>query len=306
MQRKRLASGSMGAIIEKWGKLTRFQEDFVRVGKCKLCHLDGQELCDSHYLPKKLYGVTRAPQLHSPHPVVISGTGMRQLSDQLRGYVFCRGCEKRLNENGERWVLANIPHDDGGPFPLKTALSTLTPVVVTKDLDLYNVARVSAFDMEKVRYFGLSVFWRGAVEEWRTTGGLKAPPVALCAYEEPLRTFLMGTGPVPADIVLTIDLWHTQRVFQACYPPTASHIPECQSYWFYVPGLIFRIYIGAKIPRGIRLRNAAKNLIGVDVPAIKSIWDIARSQAQTREITPKMKTMLEEVAAIRSKQAPKP
>jgi hypothetical protein len=291
------------AVIEN-GVLICLQENSVKVGKCKLCHADGQELCDSHYLPKKLYGVTRAPQLQSPHPVVISGAGMRQLSDQLRGFAFCRKCEKRLNENGERWVLANIPQDDGGAYPLQTALSTLTPAVVTKDLDLYNVAGVSAFNMEKLLYFGLSVFWRGAVDEWKTTGGLKAPPVALCAYEEPLRTFLFGKGPIPAVVVLTVDLWHSKRVFQASYPPTTSHMPECQSYWFYVPGLIFRIYFGTKIPQDIRVRDAAKNLIGVDVPAIKYIWEIARSQVQSRDIMPKMKTMLEEVAAIRSKQTP--
>jgi hypothetical protein len=220
--------------------LLLLQENFVKVGKCKLCHLDGQELCDSHYLPKKVYGVTRAPQPQSPHPIVISGRGMRQLSDQLRGYAFCRGCEKRLNENGERWVLANIPYDDGGLFPLQTALSALTPIVVKRDLDLYNVAGVPAFNMEKILYFGLSVFWRGSVDEWKTTGGLKAPAVALCAYEEPIRLFLLGTEPIPADVVLTVDLWHSKRVFQACNPPTASHMPECQSYWFYVPGLVFR------------------------------------------------------------------
>src|SRR4051812_43591113 len=99
-------------------------------------------------------------------------------------------------------VLANIPHDDGGAFPLQAALSTLTPVFVTKDLDIYNVAGVSAFNMEKILYFGLSVFWRGTVDEWKTTGGLKAPPVTLCAYEEPLRAFLIGNGPIPADVVL--------------------------------------------------------------------------------------------------------
>lgn len=276
----------------------------MKIGKCKLCHLDGQELCDSHYLPKKVYGITRGPQLQSPHPIVISGTGIRQLSDQLRGYAFCRGCEKRLNENGERWVLANIPSDDGSVFPLQTALSAMTPVSVTKNLDLYNVAGVSAFNMKKILHFGLSVFWRGAVDEWKTTSGLKAPPVALCAYEEPIRLFLLGKGPIPADVVLTVDLWHSKRVFQASYPPTASHMSECQVYWFYVPGLIFRIYFGAKIPQDFRQRDAAKDFVGVDVPAIESIWGLAKLQVQSNEITPKMKAMLDEVAAIRSKSQP--
>jgi len=157
----------------------------VDSGTCKLCHLENRRLCDSHYLPKKVYGVTRAPQLKSPHPVVLSTTGLRQVSDQLRGHVFCQSCEERLNKGGERWVLANIPHDYGASFPLQTTLQALTPVFVGPNLDLYNVTGSSAFEMNKILYFGLSVFWRGAVHNWESTAGLKAPPVDLAAYMEP-------------------------------------------------------------------------------------------------------------------------
>jgi hypothetical protein len=152
-----------------------YEGGLVRIGKCKLCHLENQELCDSHYLPKKVYGVTRAPQLKSPHPVTLSDTGMRQLSDQLRDYVFCRSCEKRLNKNGEQWVLANIPGDYDGTFPFRTALQALTPTFVGTDLDLYDVTNVAAFEMDKLLYFGVSVFWRGAVHDWETRGGLQGP-----------------------------------------------------------------------------------------------------------------------------------
>jgi len=177
------------------------------------------------------------------------------------------------------------------------------PAVVTTDVDLYSVEGVSSFDMEKMEYFGLSVFWRGAVNEWKTTAGLKAPPVELCTYEEPIRAFLMGSRSIPSDVVLTVDLWHSKRVLQASFVPLATHRPECQSYWFYIPGLIFRIYFGARIPPDIRSRDAARKYVGVDVPAIKSIWNIAKTHVQTSEITPKMKMMLDEVAAIRSKKS---
>lgn len=276
----------------------------MRVGKCRLCHLENQQLCDSHYLPKKVYEVTRAPQLKSPHPVTLSGDSMRQLSDQLRDYVFCESCEKRLNKNGEQWVLANIPGDYDGLFPLRTALQALTPIFVGTDLDLYDVTNVLAFDMDKLRYFGMSVFWRGAVHGWETTSGLEAPKVELCAYEEPIRRFLTGEQVLPIDVVLTADIWHAKKVFQAVYPPLASHLPECQRYWFYIPGIIFSLYIGEGIPAGIHLRDAKKNILGVDVLAINSIWAMAKSQVQSRVVAPKMKLMLDEIAAIRAKQGP--
>jgi len=229
---------------------------------------------------------------------------MRQLSDQLRDYVFCKSCEKRLNKNGEQWVLANIPDDYDGPFPLRTALQALTPTFVGTDLDLYDVTNVSAFEMDRLLYFGVSVFWRGAVHDWETTGGLRAPNVELCAYEEPIRRFLMGEQVLPVGAVLTADIWHAEKVFQAAYPPLASHLPECQRYWFYIPGIIFSLYIGEGIPADIHLRDATKNILGVDVPAINSIWAMAKSQVQSREVVPKTKLMLDEIAAIRSKQGP--
>ena len=84
----------------------------------------------------------------------------------------------------------------------------------------------------------------------------------------------------------------------------ASHLPECQRYWFYVPGIIFSLYIGEGIPAGIRLCDATKRILGVDVPAINSIWEMTRSQVRSLEVAPKMKHMLDEVAAIRSKLTP--
>jgi hypothetical protein len=279
-----------------------YGDRLVRIGKCKLCHLENQDLCDSHYLPKKIYGVTRAPQLKSPHPVTLSGTSMRQLSDQLRDYVFCKCCEQRLNKNGEQWVLANIPDDCDGAFPLRAALQALTPIFVGTDLDLYDVTNVPTFEIDKLLYFAVSVFWRGAVHDWETTGGLKAPKVELCGYEEPIRGFLMGEQILPLGVVLTADIWHAKKVFQAAYPPLASHLPECQRYWFYIPGIIFSLYLGDGIPADIHLRDTKRNVLGVDVPAINSIWAMARSQVQSREVSPKMKLMFDEIAAIRSKQ----
>jgi hypothetical protein len=276
----------------------------MRTGNCELCHLEDQQLCDSHYLPQRVYGVMRAPQLKSPHPVTLSGTDMKQLSDQLRDYVFCQDCEQRLNKNGERWVLANIPDDYDSVFPLRTALQALTPIFVGEDLDLYDVTGVSAFEIDKLLYFGISVFWRGAVHDWETTGGLKAPGVELCAYEEPIRKFLMGEQPLPLGVALTVDIWHAKKVLQAAYPPTASHLPECQRYWFYIPGIIFSLYIGESIPAAVCGRDATKNILGVDVPAINSIWAKTKSQVQSSAVAPKMKLMLAEVAAIRSKKCP--
>ena len=279
-------------------------ESLVQVGECKLCKRENQQLCDSHYLPKKVYGVMRAPQLKSPHPVSLGEEGVRQLSDQLRDYVFCRECEACLNENGERWVLANIPQDYDAPFPLRTALATLTPVFVNEQIDLYRVAGVSAFETDKLVYFAMSMFWRGAVHDWETTRGFGAPRIELCAYEEPIRRFLMGEQGLPPQVVLTVDIWHAKKVLQAAHVPQPSHLAECQRYWFYIPGIIFSLYFGESVPADVRLRDATKNLVGVDVPEITSIWKITKSQIRSGKLAPKMNLMFEEIAAIRRTTSP--
>jgi hypothetical protein len=81
----------------------------MKTGRCKLCHEENQQLCDSHYLPKKLYEVTRAPQLKSPHPVTLSGTEMRQLSDQLRDNAFARSASNASTKMGSGGYLRIFP-----------------------------------------------------------------------------------------------------------------------------------------------------------------------------------------------------
>jgi hypothetical protein len=92
----------------------------MQSGQCKLCG-KSKELCDSHYLPKSVYRSGRAEELTNPNPVVIANGQWKQVADQLRGYVFCLSCEQKLNESGEKWVMANTPHDYEEMFPLQKA-----------------------------------------------------------------------------------------------------------------------------------------------------------------------------------------
>jgi hypothetical protein len=91
---------------------------------------------------------------------------------------------------------------------------------------------------------------------------------------------------------------------QAAHVPQPSHLAECQRYWFYVPGIIFSIYFGERVPADVLQRDATKNVVGVDVPEITSIWEITRSQIQARELGSKIKSMFNEIAAIRKTTSP--
>lgn len=90
-------------------------------GTCRLCLKDA-DLQDSHYIPRRAYSTNMARALKNPNPIVMSRGKLKQVADQLRGYTFCRDCEQLLSKKGEQWVLANIPDDQGRPFPLQDAL----------------------------------------------------------------------------------------------------------------------------------------------------------------------------------------
>src|ERR1041385_4165807 len=109
--------------------------------------------------------------------------------------------------------------------------------------------------MEKIAYVGMSIFWRGAVHEWKDRIGTPTPPVELCGYEEPIRQFLLG-GAFPNDVALEVFVCAYNEVWPSMWLPTAAPLPERQRYWFYISGLIFILNFGYQMPAVTRRRCA--------------------------------------------------
>jgi hypothetical protein len=273
----------------------------VQVRLCKLC-LKTKELRDSHYLPKRLYAYTRAPEMKNPNPVVISQGELKQVSDQLRGHVFCNDCEIKLNEDGEKWVLANIPHQYDEPFLLHDALEPLTPIGFGDGLNVYDLNGTAGFDLARLIYFGISTFWRGSAHEWKSTLGVPAPSVSLGGNEEALRKFVFGTNPLPNEVVITLDIWPYQKVLIVAYPPQEAHLAECRRYWFYVPGLVYALHFGPTIPTSIRDRDLRNGIVGVDRLAGDSVLEFTKEKIKAVPKGPKFDAMIEEIASIRVKK----
>jgi hypothetical protein len=80
--------------------------------------------------------------------------------------------------------------------------------------------------------FGMSIFWRSAVYDWKTSTGQKAPTVDLGDYEEPIRKFLLGNAPFPDDVVLAIDIWPYKDVLPLLHPVVTEQLPQgVRRYW---------------------------------------------------------------------------
>lgn len=272
----------------------------MQAAKCKLC-LRTKKLRDSHYLPKSVYRSALAKQLKNPHPVVIANGQWKQVSDQLRGPVFCANCEQKLNKNGETWVMARTPHKYEEIFPLQKALLTIERSAFQDRLDIYQVRGKEGFDLDKLIYFGLSIFWRGSVHRWKSTSGAYAPQFSLGEYEEPLRLFLLGKRSPPNGVVLTLDVWPYSSRHQLSYPVEELPMAKCRRYWFVVPGLLYRLYLQETIPVGVRNRNLIDGIVGVDRNAIDRVLELTRERLERTWKGPKIDAMIQEIRCIRSK-----
>ena len=165
---------------------------------------------------------------------------------------------------------------------------------------MYLVSRQAGFDLEKLVYFGFSVFWRGAVHHWKSTSGAYAQQLDLGEWEEPIRRFLLESAALPTNLVLTLDVWPYNSRHQMSYPPEEMHRSDCLRYWFVVPGLLYRLYLGDNIPEGIRARNLIEGFLGFDRDAIDTIFQITRDRLAENVKGPKIAAMFEEIRVIRS------
>jgi hypothetical protein len=176
-------------------------------------------------------------------------------------------------------VLANIPNDQGDPFLLQDALIPEVPFI-GDGINLYAGKKIKAFDMPQLIYFGMSMFWRGAAREWKSSLGEVAPPVALGEYYEPIQRFLLG-GPFPDDVVLFVYVDNLKPVGNAATTVLRAKNQIAEFSWFYLNGLGFALYLGKEIPKQIRQLCAYRSpdgLVIVDAEFGKMVRDFLKDR----------------------------
>lgn len=122
-----------------------------------------------------------------------------------------------------------------------------TPAIIGDNLNIYEGRKLSAFDMDKLIYFGMSVFWRGACREWKSTKGSIAPSVDLGEHYEPIRKFLLG-GSYPQNVHIVVLIHSLKPVPNAALAVELGESGYGKFYWFYVNGLGFMLYLGDQLP----------------------------------------------------------
>jgi hypothetical protein len=218
---------------------------------CRLCRQD-RNLRESHYIPAAIYAELRTESERNPNPVLMNGEVSLITSWQLTEIALCDECENRFNENGERWVLANMSKGDGG-FPIHDVLNAMRPQIAPGNVEQFAMVGIDGIDMDALVYFALSIFWRGSAITWHNRGRIY-DGINLGPFEETIGTFLLG-GAFPRDVVVLVTVWpRAVEVLPAAHTPRQIRIRnrEFSAYNFYIPGLDFKLFVGNRIPDAFR------------------------------------------------------
>jgi len=220
---------------------------------CALC-LQEAELRRSHLIPRGLILDLRVPELSNPNPIVSmpEETGPRQ--EQIVAPLLCGSCEHRFSVNGEKWVLEN-GYRMKGPSRLYQTLNNAKPLPEYASETVYAGADLPALDMDKLAYFGASIFWRASRGVW-SLAGKRQHFLELGRYAEPLRQFLLGEGEFPPDMALLGFIFRTPEPLPIVSLPSGELISEggksFHKHTFDIPGLAYVLCVGRHVPKWIR------------------------------------------------------
>ena len=219
----------------------------AQVGICKLC-LRERNLQLSHLVPASILAVMSEPSLQNPHPVRLAGRFALQKPTQVKDYVLCYECEQRFNRNGEGWFAPVVARM--GSFPLRDTLKGLRPLKQDADSALFSGLTIPGFDIGKLEYFALSIFWRAAAHKWRDRDPV--PQIDLGIYQEPIRQFLHGEAEYPKDVVLLAGIWPVEPVPIGVYLPVTESATGFDLFRFYMAGFEFALCIGERVPPDVK------------------------------------------------------
>ena len=187
-----------------------------------------------------------------------------QTSKQIAEYLLCAGCEDRFNKGGESWVFQNCWHSES-TFPLHSALRSANPAYDNNGFIIYPGRSIVGINVDKLVYFGASVFWRAAVHQWKAE--YDPPPIKLRLgpYEEGLRRYLLGLTSFPDNTVIVVTVNSTMKSGRnefLVFPFLKNQDRKFNQFRFSIPGVLFQLFTGNAIPASVRGLCTARSANG--------------------------------------------
>ncbi len=215
----------------------------MRRGICRLC-LAEADLCDSHYLGRRLYALLRTD---GEQPVRMSPSRIIRTDQQIKDYLLCAECERRFNDRGERYATTMV--NQFGNFKLLDLIRSAPRRRVEGEFTVYCALDIGV-DTESLAYYALSVIWRGGVHTWRTSKVTATGGISLGAHEEPIRKYLCGLGPFPPGVFVKLSVatdFASQNSVK--FPEVSPDQPDTTVFTFHALGIWFDVIIGENLPQ---------------------------------------------------------
>lgn len=213
------------------------------IGICKLC-VQKNVLESSHLMPRRLYEYCQAPGFD---PIRVTSEMVLPTSRQTQDYLLCKECENILNKGGEGWITPKLATFDK-QFPLYDLLIAVPPVFAESDYQVYYASMNPKIDTQKIIRFGMGLFWKAAVHSWKKNE--REPRIELGRYSERIRLFLRGDADFPENVVLLPIVAPPAAAFTGFNDPYEGvrDAAGYRSFFFYVPGILFMMFVGKTIP----------------------------------------------------------
>jgi hypothetical protein len=231
-------------------------------GVCKLCQ-EYRRLCESHLLPRGVYVHSRGPG--DTMPFIGTAKGGRRSQHQYKQHLLCSLCERRFNENGERYAL-QLVNQRNEKFRLFDVLKSSHVTRVGPLWLQYSGEHTPAIDRAKLVYFGLSVFWRASVASWQDASGVSEVRIDLGErYNEQIRHFLLGKAELPKYAFLVLYVCSDSDSARRSFAPGDNGKTKAgRIKGFLMRGLEFHFGIGKSVPlyqRSLSLTNSKEEWI---------------------------------------------
>jgi len=199
------------------------------------------KLIKSHLLSSGIFPLC---QNENREHISVTWDVMRPTQMETKEYLLCSPCDNSLNTNGEHYVLPLLSRL-GGSFLLYDRLVKQEPLEKTQHMTVYAAAENPEIDVAKLIHFGIGILWKASTCPF---GNGDSPRIDLSDEDrEAMRRYLVGEAELPNHMALAVAVESGPVRYPATIDPRPGDNTEFKNFFFYVPGVMFQLYIGKNV-----------------------------------------------------------
>lgn len=199
------------------------------------------KLINSHLISSGVYPLCQNEKCEH---VSVTSDVMRPTQMETKKYLLCSPCDNSLNTNGEGYVIPLLSRL-GGPFLLYDRLVKQEALEKTPSMTVYAAVENPEIDVAMLIHFGIGILWKASNCSF---GNGDKPRIDLSREDrEAMRRFLLGEAELPMHMALAVAVESGPIRYPATIEPRPGDNSDFKNFFFYVPGVMFQLYIGDNV-----------------------------------------------------------